>query len=82
MSEEEEEPDLAVEIWSLFNQLECRISQLSLAVSDHRTINASYRLREARMWLEQLECDEFEMRKEEKEDEYNDCYDEYDDIPF
>jgi len=52
-----EEKDTAVEIWSLFNQLESIIE--SLVVEDYRTVNASWRLAEARMWLEKLEVDEF-----------------------
>lgn len=53
--------DTAVEIWSLFNQLESIIE--SLVVNDYRTINATWRLAEARMWLEKLEIDEFDTKK-------------------
>lgn len=52
---------LAAEVmaWSLFNQLEVIIQRLP---EDRRTVNAAARLSEARMWLEQLECDEWQLR--------------------
>ena len=53
--------DVEVEIWSLFNRLESIIE--SLVVNDHRTMNAYWRLAEARMWIEKLEVDEFDTRK-------------------
>lgn len=49
--------DRAVEVWSLFCQLECHLEKLK---SREPVIEAQKNLKVARMWLEQLEIDEWD----------------------